>query len=45
VSSTRLRGRLTLRMCVLGYRTTAEDVAGLVQAVVDAAAVEYDTTA
>ena len=40
VSSTRLRGTLTLRMCVLGYRTTAEDVAGLVQAVVDAAADE-----
>ncbi len=44
VSSTRLRGALTLRMCVLGYRTTAEDVAGLVQAVVDAASVEQGAT-
>jgi hypothetical protein len=38
VSSTRLRGALTLRLCVLGYRTTAADVEGLVRSVVDAAA-------
>jgi aromatic-L-amino-acid/L-tryptophan decarboxylase len=38
VSSTRLRGTLTLRLCVLGYRTTAADVEGLVRSVVDAAA-------
>lgn len=36
VSSTRLGGVLTLRMCVLGYRTTAADVEGLVRAVVAA---------
>jgi glutamate/tyrosine decarboxylase-like PLP-dependent enzyme len=38
VSSTRLRGALTLRLCVLGYRTTAADVEGLLRSVVDAAA-------
>jgi glutamate/tyrosine decarboxylase-like PLP-dependent enzyme len=40
VSSTRLRGTFTLRLCVLGYRTTADDVAGLVRAVVEVAARE-----
>lgn len=38
VSSTRLRGALALRMCVLGYRTTADDVDGLLRAVVAAGA-------
>jgi glutamate/tyrosine decarboxylase-like PLP-dependent enzyme len=37
VSSTRLRGAFTLRLCVLGFRTTREDVEGLIRAVVDAA--------
>jgi glutamate/tyrosine decarboxylase-like PLP-dependent enzyme len=44
-SSTRLRGTLSLRLCVLGYRTTAADVEGLVRAVVDAAARERDAAA
>mgnify|MGYP003288512913 CR=1 FL=1 len=39
-SSTRLRGRFALRLCVLGYRTTEADVEGLVRAVVEAAAAE-----
>jgi glutamate/tyrosine decarboxylase-like PLP-dependent enzyme len=34
VSSTRLRGMLTLRLCVLGFRTTTADVEALVRAVV-----------
>jgi aromatic-L-amino-acid decarboxylase len=38
VSSTRLRGAFTLRLCVLGFRTTAEDVEGLIRTVVEAAA-------
>lgn len=37
ISSTRLRGSFTLRMCILGFRTTAEDVAGLVCVVADKA--------
>jgi glutamate/tyrosine decarboxylase-like PLP-dependent enzyme len=37
VSSTRLRGAFTLRLCVLGYRTTEPDVAALVRAVVEVA--------
>ena len=37
VSSTRLRGAFTLRLCVLGYRTTEADVTELVRAVVDVA--------
>lgn len=36
VSSTRLRGAFALRLCVLGYRTTAADVEGLLRAVVAA---------
>jgi aromatic-L-amino-acid/L-tryptophan decarboxylase len=31
ISSTRLRGRFTLRLCALGYRTTAADVEGVVR--------------
>lgn len=37
VSSTRLRGALALRLCVLGYRTTEADVEGAVRAVAEAA--------
>ena len=37
ISSTRLRGSFTLRMCILGFRTTAADVEGLVREVVDCA--------
>jgi glutamate/tyrosine decarboxylase-like PLP-dependent enzyme len=29
ISSTRLRGRFSLRMCTLGFRTTEEDIRGL----------------
>lgn len=36
ISSTRLRGVFTLRMCVVGFRTTAEDVEGVIRAVVRA---------
>ena len=35
ISSTRLRGTFTLRMCILGFRTTAADVEGLVREVVE----------
>jgi glutamate/tyrosine decarboxylase-like PLP-dependent enzyme len=38
VSSTRLRGAFSLRMCVLGYRTTAADVQACVAACVRAVA-------
>jgi len=34
ISSTRLRGVYTMRLCILGYRTSAADVAGLVREVV-----------
>lgn len=30
ISSTRLRGAYSLRVCVLGYRTTADDIRGLI---------------
>jgi glutamate/tyrosine decarboxylase-like PLP-dependent enzyme len=30
ISSTRLRGAYSLRICVLGYRTTSEDIRGLI---------------
>jgi aromatic-L-amino-acid decarboxylase len=30
ISSTRLRGAYSLRICVLGFRTTREDVEGLI---------------
>ena len=33
ISSTRLRGTFSLRICVLGYRTTAEDIEELVRTV------------
>ena len=35
ISSTRLRGVFTLRMCILSFRTTAEDVEGLIREVVE----------
>ena len=37
ISSTRLRGIFTLRLCVLGYRTTTSDVEGLIRTVVECA--------
>ena len=37
ISSTRLRGSFTLRLCILGFRTTATDVEGLVRTVVECA--------
>ena len=37
ISSTRLRGVFTLRLCVLGFRTTTADVAGLIRTVVELA--------
>ena len=33
ISSTRLRGSYSLRICVLGYRTTDDDICGLMEAV------------
>ena len=36
ISSTRLNGRFSLRMCTLGFRTTEADVVGLFQAVTSA---------
>jgi aromatic-L-amino-acid decarboxylase len=38
ISSTRLRGSFTLRMCILGFRTTAADVEGVVKTVLECAA-------
>ena len=37
ISSTRLRGVFTLRLCVLGFRTTTEDVEGLIATVLECA--------
>ena len=37
ISSTRLRGAFTLRLCILGFRTTAADVEGLIETVVECA--------
>lgn len=37
MSSTRVRGVFSLRLCVLGYRTTEADVAGVIAAAVQAA--------
>jgi glutamate/tyrosine decarboxylase-like PLP-dependent enzyme len=37
ISSTRLRGAFSLRLCVLGYRTSQEDVEGVIAAVAGAA--------
>jgi glutamate/tyrosine decarboxylase-like PLP-dependent enzyme len=35
ISSTRLDGRFSLRICVLGFRTTKDDIADLVQSIKD----------
>jgi aromatic-L-amino-acid/L-tryptophan decarboxylase len=35
ISSTRLRGTFTLRMCILGFRTTPADVEGLIAEIVE----------
>jgi aromatic-L-amino-acid decarboxylase len=37
ISSTRLRGAFSLRICVLGYRTTEEEIEGVMRAVSEAA--------
>lgn len=37
ISSTRLRGAFALRACILGFRTTEEDIDGLVRGVAEAA--------
>ena len=37
ISSTRLRGVFTLRLCILGYRTTSADVEGLIATIVECA--------
>jgi glutamate/tyrosine decarboxylase-like PLP-dependent enzyme len=37
ISSTRLRGAFTLRLCILGFRTTAADVEGLIATVAEVA--------
>ncbi len=37
ISSTRLRGTFTLRLCILGFRTTTSDVEGLITTVVECA--------
>ena len=37
ISSTRLRGMFTMRLCILSFRTTADDVEGLIREVVDCA--------
>jgi len=38
ISSTRLHGSFTLRMCILGFRTTKADIEGLMRTVVECAA-------
>jgi aromatic-L-amino-acid/L-tryptophan decarboxylase len=35
ISSTRLRGSFTLRMCILGFRTTMADVEGVIRTVLE----------
>lgn len=40
ISSTRIRGSFSLRVCILGYRTTADDIRELMSAIEDAARVE-----
>jgi len=37
ISSTRLRGVFTMRLCILGFRTTAADVEGLIATVAECA--------
>jgi aromatic-L-amino-acid decarboxylase len=45
ISSTRLRGTFTMRLCILGFRTTAEDVAALIREVASCAAMASTATA
>lgn len=40
ISSTRLRGKFSLRMCTLGFRTTPDDIRGLFDSIQRALAVE-----
>lgn len=40
MSSTRIRGSYALRLCIMNWRTTADDVARILEAVVDAAGEE-----
>jgi glutamate/tyrosine decarboxylase-like PLP-dependent enzyme len=40
ISSTRLHGAFSLRICILGFRTTEEDVRGLVNEVIELAAAQ-----
>ncbi len=40
ISSTRLGGKFSLRMCTLGFRTTPDDIRGLFDAIQDALKVE-----
>lgn len=40
ISSTRLRGKFSLRMCTLGYRTTHDDIRGLFETIQQALAEE-----
>jgi hypothetical protein len=37
ISSTRLRGTFTMRLCILGFRTTRADVDALIREVADVA--------
>jgi aromatic-L-amino-acid decarboxylase len=43
LSTTRLDGALALRICILGFRTTADDVRGLVRELAEATAAEAAT--
>jgi glutamate/tyrosine decarboxylase-like PLP-dependent enzyme len=44
ISSTRLRGRFSLRMCILGYRTTEAEVRDVIEETLRAAATERAAT-
>jgi aromatic-L-amino-acid decarboxylase len=43
ISSTRLKGKFSLRMCALGFRTTADDIHGLFESIQRALSFEADT--
>ena len=45
ISSTRLRGAYSLRICVLGYRTTEDDIRGLLQQIAEMARTDRPDTA
>jgi hypothetical protein len=45
ISSTRLRGAFTLRLCILSFRTTTEDVEGLIGAVAECARIALSSRA